>query len=98
MQKNLTILLSVICAVLAIVSAYLSFALYQKPRFTQVSGSNPYIMFDQKTAQACWIGPASAPGDPYKQYGGSVTPNDLAKGFVLDETNSANLPFCKNLK
>jgi len=45
-----------------------------------------YVMFDSKTAQACWGGP---PG-PYT----IVSPD----GKHQQETNGANIPFCKDLK
>ena len=32
-------------------------------RFTHTDPQNPYIMFDQKTAQSCWAGPAEAHAD-----------------------------------
>jgi hypothetical protein len=43
-------------------------------------------MFDQKTAQACWAGPPS-------QY--TIESPD---GKQRQETNGANIPFCKDLK
>jgi hypothetical protein len=64
-------------------------------------------MFDNKTAQACWSGPASnsSSKDPYAPYGGSVTPDNsgndpFLKGLAIQgsQTNSANIPFCKDLK
>ena len=45
-----------------------------------------YVMFDSKTAQACWAGP---PG-PYT----IVSPD----GIHWQETYGANIPFCKDLK
>jgi hypothetical protein len=45
-----------------------------------------YVMFDSKTAQACWAGP---PG-PYT----IVSPD----GKQRQETNGMNIPFCKDLK
>jgi hypothetical protein len=45
-----------------------------------------YVMFDSKTAQACWGGP---PG-PYT----IVSPD----GRQRQDTNGMNIPFCKDLK
>jgi len=45
-----------------------------------------YVMFDHKTAQACWAGPAG----PYV----IATPD----GKKEEQTNGANIPFCKDLK
>jgi len=109
MQRKIIISLSVACLLLATLSCYLAFRLFSQSRFIATQSTNPYIMFDKKTAQACWSGPASnpvdkaltemPPKDPYKQYGGSVAPDTLPKDFVLDSrTNSVNLPFCKDLK
>ena len=92
MQRNLVVVLGAVCFLLVVLSAYLAFALYQKPRFTQVSGSNPYVMFDQKTAQACWSGPASVPQDKF------VAGLQSRPDAFWSPTNSANIPFCKDLK
>ena len=55
-------------------------------RFVQSGNSKTlYVMFDHKTAQACWSGPPS-------RY--SID----ADGKNVQETNEMNLPFCKNLK
>jgi hypothetical protein len=50
----------------------LAFLLYSKPRFINSKSNNPYIMFDTKTAQACWSGP---PTDPYAEFGGHALPS-----------------------
>jgi hypothetical protein len=96
MQRKIVIGLSVACLLLAILSGYLAYRLYSQSRFTTTQSTNPYIMFDKKTAQACWSGPPAkidlsagvVSKDPYKLY----------DGFWDPATNSANLPFCKDLK
>ncbi len=58
-------------------------------RFTHTEATSirgTFIMFDNKTAQACWAGP---PG-PY-----TIESPD---GKQRQETNGANIPFCKDLK
>jgi hypothetical protein len=61
---------------------------YSERRFTRLGNSNvtTFIMFDQKTAQACWAGPS-----------GQYT-IESPEGKHQQETNGANLPFCKTLK
>jgi hypothetical protein len=83
MQKTALIIL---CVALAILSAVLAYKLYDQSRFTRASSTNPYLMFDRKTAQACWSGPPSTTLPP----GGSI--------WEGPNTNAANLPFCKDLK
>lgn len=90
-NKKLIIGLYATCTALTILSAILGFLLFGQPRFTHVGGPNDlYIMFDQRTAQACWSGGPKAP-EPLS----SPPP-----GFIEDQipTNRANLPFCKDLK
>jgi hypothetical protein len=83
MNKNL--ILIAICVILVICSTVLAFALYKRPRFEGTKGQNPYIMFDTKTAQACWSGPPNALEDKL--------------GFkYVNPANNAELPFCKDLK
>jgi hypothetical protein len=65
-----------------------SFSSEDRQRFTHLGTTNigTYVMFDNKTAQACWAGP---PG-PY-----TIGSPD---GKQHQETNGANIPFCKDLK
>jgi hypothetical protein len=80
-------ILVALCIILAVLSAGLAVALFQRPRFETTKSQNPYIMFDNKTAQACWSGPPSP------------NPPTLPRGFDFDKDyNSANIPFCKDLK
>jgi hypothetical protein len=58
--KKVVLLLSVLCVLLAVVSGVLGLMLYSQRRFVTTTSTNPYIMFDTKTAQACWAGPTSA--------------------------------------
>ena len=94
MQRKVIIGLSVACLLLAILSGYLAFRLYSQSRFTTTQSTNPYIMFDKKTAQACWAGPASnfQSNDPF------LKGLDNKPGTFWGATNSANIPFCKDLK
>jgi len=52
-------------------------------RISITRARSPYIMFDSKTAQACWARPSNAPND---------------KDFWAQYSNSAKIPFCKDLK
>jgi len=90
MSNKALMIVSVLCVLLAIICALLAFLLLSRPRFTLVSTTSPYIMFDDKTAQACWSGPPKPPPDN--------PPNTLPSGFRFDVVNQANLPFCKDLK
>jgi hypothetical protein len=72
-------------------------------RFTHSDAQNPFIMFDQKTAQSCWSGPAQAPASTQAsgEFGeGELTPEESAElqGTDARPTNPAHLPFCKDLK
>jgi hypothetical protein len=72
-------------------------------RFTHTDPQNPYIMFDQKTAQSCWAGPsqARASSPATGEFGeGELTPEESAdlQGTDARPTNPAHLPFCKDLK
>jgi hypothetical protein len=83
--------LTAVLVVLTILIAFYTFVLARKEpseRFTHIGTTNlgTYVMFDTKTAQACWAGP---PG-PY-----TIGSPD---GKQQQETNEANIPFCKDLK
>jgi hypothetical protein len=67
---------------------WLWFRCEHRQRFTYIGTTAiaTYVMFDTKTAQACWAGP---PG-PY-----TIESPD---GKQKQETNGANIPFCKDLK
>ena len=86
--------LTVVLVILTIVIACYTVVLASKEshqRFTHIGTTAlgnyvMYVMFDSKTAQACWAGP---PG-PYT----IVSPD----GKQQQETNRANIPFCKDLK
>jgi hypothetical protein len=72
-------------------------------RFTHTGKQNPYIMFDQRTAQDCWAGPANKPPDIASGELGDITHQE-AVDFGLEapgaaaKANPAQLPFCKDLK
>jgi len=86
--------LTVVLVILTIVIACYTVVLARNEshqRFTYIGTTAlanyvTYVMFDSKTAQACWAGP---PG-PYT----IVSPD----GKHHHETNGANIPFCKDLK
>jgi len=91
--------LTVVLVILTIVIAFYTVVLARKElciseshqRFTHIGTTAlgnyvTYVMFDNKTGQACWGGP---PG-PYT----IVSPD----GKQQQETNRANIPFCKDLK
>ena len=86
-MKALTITLAVTSVVLACLCTWL-WTRCNTQRFTHLGASNitTYIMFDQKTARACWAGP---PGEYTIE-----SPDRKEK----QETNGANFPFCKDLK
>lgn len=73
-----------------------------RPRFTHVDAQNPYIMFDQKTSQSCWAGPAESTAPAMGEFGeGELTPEESAElqgGQDPRMANPAHLPFCKDLK
>jgi hypothetical protein len=60
----------------------------QHQRFTHIRATNAtvFIMFDQKTAQACWAGP---PG---------LHVIESPDGKQRQAANEAGVPFCKDLK
>lgn len=74
-----------------------------RERFTRVDPQNPYIMFDQQTAQSCWSGPASSSASAGGEFAqGELTPEEAAE-LQEGETdprlaNPAHLPFCKDLQ
>lgn len=74
-----------------------------RERFTHVDAQNPYIMFDQQTAQSCWEGPADSSAPASGEFAeGELTPEEAAE-LQEGETdprvaNPAHLPFCKDLK
>ena len=98
MNKAWIIGLAGLSIILAGTTILLALMLYQRPRFTSTNGRSPYVMFDTRTAQACWSGPPDAPAPR--------TPEPLGKnGFdwnklpvVEQDKNPPNLPFCKDLK
>jgi hypothetical protein len=74
-------------------------------RFTHVDKQNPYIMFDQKTAQSCWAGPAEGPAERSAntlsgEFGdGELTPAEAGElGLNSSPANPPHLPFCNDLK
>lgn len=75
-----------------------------RPRFTPILGQNPYLMFDQKTAQSCWGGPAEeSPSPASGEFAeGELTPEEEAELGTAPRdpktANPAHLPFCKDLK
>jgi hypothetical protein len=73
---------------------YLRRAPEEQSRFEHI-GENPYTMFDQKTAQACWSGPVS---DPFAEYGGNSLETPEKSGSGGDSTSPRHLPLCKDLK
>jgi hypothetical protein len=87
-MKKTVIVLSVAVLLEAAVCALLWLRLDTRQRFTHIGTTalTTYIMFDRKTAQACWAGP---PGE---------YPIESQDGKQRQETNGANIPFCKNLK
>jgi hypothetical protein len=77
---------------------------HSRQRFTPISGQDPYLMFDQKTAQSCWGGPAEESRSPASgEFAeGELTPEEAAElGAATHDPGTANpahLPFCKDLK
>jgi hypothetical protein len=73
-----------------------------RERFTHVDAQNPMIMFDQKTAESCWAGPAESTSPAMGEFGeGELTPEESAElqgGRDPRTANPAHLPFCKDLK
>ncbi len=83
--------LATACLILAIISIVLATMLYQKPRFAPTKSESPYVMFDNKTAQACWSGP------PEKGWFEQQDPN-VKPDVVLQRHAPNGLEFCKDLK
>ncbi len=99
--KRLVILLAISNAVFVVLCSVFAFMAYNRPRFV-ATDTSPYVMFDRKTAQACWTGPPleNAPTDPFVE-GLEKKPHDSwdeAAHQIAATANSAHLPFCKNLK
>jgi hypothetical protein len=70
--------------------------LYRQQRFVSMSKDNSYIMFDNRTAQACWSGP---PIKPTQEEGTSIFEKYGLKPDVVGSPKGPNdLPFCKDLK
>src|SRR5579872_6298748 len=99
MNKTVGIVLIVACAVLTLAVIGLSVALFQKPRFAQTNGKNPYIMFDNKTAQTCWSGAPQFPWSSYPAVGQTAPKDGWEKLTAAAEAtnNPPHLPFCKDL-
>jgi hypothetical protein len=77
------------------VCAVLAFLLYSKPRFIASTRGSPYVMFDTKTAQACWSGAATRV-DPFAAYGGHQIAPAKSDPFIasVDASDaSAKDPF-----
>jgi hypothetical protein len=88
---GLTGVLVILTIVIAFYTVVLARSAESHQRFTHIGTTAlgnymTYVMFDSKTAQACWAGP---PG-PY--------PIESPDGKQRKETNGANIPFCKDLK
>ena len=84
------VLLTIVIACYTVVLARKESLAESHQRFTHIGTTAlgnyvTYVMFDNKTGQACWGGP---PG-PYT----IVSPDGKQQ-----ETNKANIPFCKDLK
>lgn len=75
---------------------------HTRERFTHVDAQNPYIMFDQQTAQSCWAGPADSNTAASGEFDpGELTPEEAAEleeGENPRVANPEHLPFCKDLK
>ena len=109
-NRTSVIVLAALSAVLMVISITLSVILYRQRRFVPVNGNDPYIMFDTRTAQACWSGPPDVPTDvdatdPSEKYRRPPSPQACADdpfkefgGRMLGcPKNPHNLPFCKDL-
>lgn len=86
---GLTVVLVILTIVIACYTVVLARSAESHQRFTHTEATSirgTFIMFDNKTAQACWAGP---PG-PY-----TIESPD---GKQQKETNGMNIPFCKDLK
>ena len=73
-------------------------------RFTATKSGNPYVMFDTKTAQACWSGPdevaAQFPNITDKRWFYRPSDGNTIDDFIKAERkrSSNGLPFCADLK
>lgn len=87
---------------IAFVAALVCASCHPRERFTHVDGQNPFVMFDQKTAQSCWAGPADSTTPARGEFGeGELTPEEAAELQEGEDPRIANpphLPFCKDLK
>jgi hypothetical protein len=84
-QKKAILALSILSIVLTLLSSIQGFLLLSRPRFEATKSTNPYIMFDTKTAQVCWTGPSDS----------GPTNNPIDNIF---KKNSAAIPFCSDSK
>jgi hypothetical protein len=86
--KTAIIILAVVVLLQTAACTWLWFRCEHGQRFMHIGTTAiaTYVMFDTKTAQACWAGP------PGEYTIGS------ADGKQRQETNGANIPFCKDLK
>ena len=86
-MKIAVIVLSIAVILETALCAWLWLRLDSRQRFTHIGTTSlgTYIMFDHKTAQACWAGPP----------GRYVIGSPVGK---QEETNGADIPFCKDLK
>jgi hypothetical protein len=100
-DRRVVILLGISNGVLIVLCAVFAFMAFNRPRFI-TTGSGPFVMYDRKTAQACWAGPPleNAPADPLA-VGLEKKPHD-PRDETIHQTaltaNSAHLPFCRNLQ
>lgn len=112
-SRNWTVELGILCVILIVVVVALASTLSERSRFVQTKGGNPYIMFDNKTAQSCWAGPGAK-----RVFSATPSSGDLPAGFFFRDGpqaeedcsnsqdtveqalchNPEHLPFCKNLK
>jgi hypothetical protein len=85
-MKALTITLAITSVLLAGLCVWLCMRCASQ-RFTHIGTANSavYIIFDHKTAQACWAGPQYSIGSPDGKQ-------------VQQAPNPEYLPFCKDLK
>ena len=97
MQKYAIWSLSVVVLILSAVCGWLALA-HDSHRFIH-TGPGPYMMFDEKTAQACWGGPPTKEGIPANSVGQSedLSPDGLSQD-THDKLNKFNslFPFPKN--
>ena len=102
MGRAITICFAILALIAVAAAIVLAVFVWKQPRFVQLKGDNPYIMFDNKTAQACWSGPSEYAGKGYPDIFDQAEAE--AKGKTVEQltqaqksSNSAHLPFCKNL-